>query len=97
MKIFLALVPMFLGMMNMLQGIYSKATNDFEVGRKYFIFQFLQVFVVSILGSSIIGEADKILDDFPAFVKGLGVTVPSSAQFYISYMFVSVCFQIRLP
>lgn len=37
--IFMALVPMFLKMINNLQGVYSHSMMDFEVGRKFFIFQ----------------------------------------------------------
>lgn len=60
-KIFLALVPIVLKIVsNLVTGNLSKSAIDFEVGQKYYFFQFVVVFLfTTIIGAASSGSADS--------------------------------------
>lgn len=94
--IFLALVPKLLRLINKVQGMYSEAGVDFEVGRKYYIFLYTQVFVITVLGGSLISNFKQLTDDSSQFVRSLGQTIPTAASFYMSYTLVQALISLPL-
>lgn len=89
-KIFLALVPIVLTMAAVLvAALPSESAVDFDVGRKFYLFQFVVVFlfitVISAMSSGggddssdlpVVALADQLIDDPGQIPTWLGTSIP---------------------
>eukprot|EP00210_Caulerpa_lentillifera_P000603 g584.t1 len=85
-KLFLAFLPKILTRMNHWQGLISLSEIDFEVVRKYFIFQTITVFFGSFLTGTLFGQMQELRNDPNGIIDILGVAAPQTATFFITYI-----------
>ncbi|KAJ4845998.1 hypothetical protein Tsubulata_043540 [Turnera subulata] len=88
-KIFLIFLPSILMLMSKFEGFISLSGLERRSATRYYIFQFINVF----LGSIITGTAFQQLNNFihqsaDEIPKTIGVTIPSKATFFITYIMV---------
>ncbi|KAK4279208.1 hypothetical protein QN277_016944 [Acacia crassicarpa] len=88
-KIFLIFLPSILMLMSKFEGFISLSTLERRSATRYYIFQFINVF----LGSIITGTAFQQLDEFihqsaNDIPKTIGVSIPMKATFFITYIMV---------
>ncbi|KAK4279209.1 hypothetical protein QN277_016945 [Acacia crassicarpa] len=88
-KIFLIFLPSILMLMSKFEGFISLSTLERRSATRYYIFQFINVF----LGSIITGTAFQQLDEFTHqsandIPKIIGVSIPMKATFFITYIMV---------
>ncbi|CAL0317584.1 unnamed protein product [Lupinus luteus] len=88
-KLFLIFLPSILMLMSKFEGFISLSALERRSASRYYIFQFINVF----LGSIITGSAFEQLDKFsrlPAneIPKIVGVSIPMKATFFITYIMV---------
>ncbi|KAH9744855.1 CSC1-like protein [Citrus sinensis] len=88
-KIFLIFLPDILMLMSKSEGFISRAALGRRSATRYYIFQFINVF----LGSIITGTAFQQLDNFMHqsandIPKTIGISIPMKAMFFITYIMV---------
>ncbi|KAF5481028.1 hypothetical protein F2P56_001721 [Juglans regia] len=88
-KIFLIFLPAILMLMSKFEGFISISALERISATRYYIFQFINVF----LGSIITGTAFQQLDNFihqsaNDIPKTIGVSIPMKATFFITYIMV---------
>ncbi|KAJ4730079.1 Calcium permeable stress-gated cation channel 1 [Melia azedarach] len=88
-KIFLIFLPDILMLMSKFEGFISRSALERRSATRYYIFQFINVF----LGSIITGTAFQQLDNFMHqsandIPKTIGVSIPMKATFFITYIMV---------
>ncbi|KAG5252042.1 CSC1 protein [Salix suchowensis] len=88
-KIFLIFLPSILMLMSKFEGFISLSGLERRSAARYYIFQFINVF----LGSIITGTAFQQLDNFihqsaTEIPKTIGVSIPMKATFFITYIMV---------
>ncbi|KAH7859717.1 hypothetical protein Vadar_004645 [Vaccinium darrowii] len=88
-KIFLIFLPSILMLMSKFEGYSSISSLERRSATKYYIFQFVNVF----LGSIITGTAFQQLNNFihqsaDEIPKTIGVSIPMKATFFITYIMV---------
>ncbi|XP_062106057.1 calcium permeable stress-gated cation channel 1 [Humulus lupulus] len=88
-KIFLIFLPSILMFMSKFEGYSSISSLERRSAARYYIFQFINVF----LGSIITGTAFQQLDSFihqsaNEIPKTIGVSIPMKATFFITYIMV---------
>ncbi|XP_068303861.1 CSC1-like protein At3g21620 [Pyrus communis] len=88
-KIFLIFLPSILMVMSKFEGFSSVSALERRSATRYYIFQFVNVF----LGSIITGTAFQQLDEFihqsaNEIPKTIGVSIPMKATFFITYIMV---------
>lgn len=88
-KIFLIFLPSILMIMSKFEGFISLSGLERRSAARYYIFQFINVF----LGSIITGTAFQQLDNFihqsaTQIPKTVGVSIPMKATFFITYIMV---------
>jgi hypothetical protein len=71
-----------------LSGETTLARVELFTQNAYFAFQFIQVFLVVAVGSSATSVASKIEADPSSTLSLLGTNIPTSANFYLSYIIV---------
>ncbi|KAK9902019.1 hypothetical protein WJX75_001351 [Coccomyxa subellipsoidea] len=85
-KIFLALLPMILAFMGRIQGLNSKSSVDFSVITKYFVFQFITVFLGSFVAGSFFNQAKELINNPTSIVSTLGTSAPLTAIFFLTFI-----------
>ncbi|XP_057955859.1 CSC1-like protein At3g21620 isoform X2 [Malania oleifera] len=88
-KIFLLFLPTILMLMSKFEGFISMSALERRSATRYYIFQFINVF----LGSIITGTAFQQLNNFihqsaNEIPKTIGVSIPMKATFFITYIMV---------
>ncbi|KAF8016711.1 hypothetical protein BT93_H2053 [Corymbia citriodora subsp. variegata] len=88
-KIFLIFLPTILMLMSKFEGFMSISALERRSATRYYIFQFINVF----LGSIITGTAFQQLNNFihqsaSEIPKTIGVSIPMKATFFITYIMV---------
>eukprot|EP00051_Salpingoeca_urceolata_P007129 m.94605 g.94605 ORF g.94605 m.94605 type:complete len:926 (+) comp15127_c0_seq3:258-3035(+) len=86
--IFLALLPMILTAMSRAQGWPSRSQISMSVLRKYFWFQVVNVFLVSLLAGAVFAQLDAIINSsgVGAYLDIFGAAVPATGTFFINYV-----------
>lgn len=92
-KLFLAFLPRILKRMSHWQGLISLSEIDFEVVRKYFIFQTITVFFGSFLTGTVFGQIQELRKDANGIIDILGVAAPQTASFFINYILYAGLFE----
>ena len=81
----MALLPIFLRWMAKVAGKPSLASVELRVQNTYFLFQVIQVFLVTTLTSAASASVVKIIQDPTSVTSLLGQQLPLASNFYISY------------
>nr|URM60678.1 BBR-BPC family protein [Gymnema sylvestre] len=88
-KIFLILLPTILMMMSKFEGYLSMSSLERKSANKYYIFNFVNVFLGSIIAGTAFQQLNTFLhqsaNDIP---KTIGVAIPMKATFFITYIMV---------
>ncbi|ESW14002.2 hypothetical protein PHAVU_008G210700 [Phaseolus vulgaris] len=88
-KIFLIFLPSILMMMSKFEGYISTSSLEMRAATRYYIFQFINVFLGSIITGTAFQQLDKFLhqsaNEIPITV---GVSIPMKATFFITYIMV---------
>lgn len=84
--VLMALLPIILRLMARISGLPSLSLIELRVQNSYFLFQVIQVFLVTTMTSAASAVVTKIIDD-PASAPGLlAESLPAAANFYISFL-----------
>ncbi|GAX72896.1 hypothetical protein CEUSTIGMA_g351.t1 [Chlamydomonas eustigma] len=89
MMIFLALVPFILQTMCKLAGLVSFSKVDFAVVNMYFYFQVVVVFLFNMVAGTFIYQYNTIINDPSTVITALGIAIPQTASFFITYILTS--------
>ncbi|KAI9082260.1 hypothetical protein K1719_035683 [Acacia pycnantha] len=88
-KIFLIFLPSILMLMSKFEGFISLSTLERRSATRYYIFQFINVFLGSIIAGTAFQQLDEFIhqsaNDIP---KTIGVSIPMKATFFITYIMV---------
>ncbi|KAK2990521.1 hypothetical protein RJ640_019801, partial [Escallonia rubra] len=88
-KIFLIILPMILMTMSKIEGFTSLSSLDRRSAGKYYLFVLVNVFLGSIITGTALQQLKEFLDQSPTEIpKTVGVSIPSKATFFISYIMV---------
>ena len=83
--VLMALLPIFLRKMAKVAGKPSLASVELRVQNTYFLFQVLQVFLVTTLTSAASASVVQIIQDPTSVTSLLAQDLPKASNFYISY------------
>ncbi|KAK6133231.1 hypothetical protein DH2020_032992 [Rehmannia glutinosa] len=89
-KIFLIVLPTILMMLAKFEGFLSISSLERRAAMRYYIFNFVNVFLVSVIAGTAFQQLDSFLhqsanDRIP---KTIGVAIPMKATFFITYVMV---------
>ncbi|PSS16132.1 CSC1-like protein [Actinidia chinensis var. chinensis] len=88
-KIFLIFLPSILMLMSKIEGFSSISALERRSATRYYIFQFINVFLGSIITGTAFQQLDKFIhqstDEIP---KTIGASIPMKATFFITYIMV---------
>ncbi|XP_041994065.1 calcium permeable stress-gated cation channel 1-like [Salvia splendens] len=88
-KIFLIVLPTILMMMSKFEGFLSISALERRAALRYYLFNFVNVFLVSIIAGSALSQLDSFLRQSPKEIpETLGVAIPMKATFFITYVMV---------
>lgn len=84
--VLMALLPIILRLMARISGLPSLSLIELRVQNSYFLFQVIQVFLITTMTSAASAVVTKIIDD-PSSAPGLlAESLPAAANFYISFL-----------
>ncbi|XP_042028431.1 calcium permeable stress-gated cation channel 1-like [Salvia splendens] len=88
-KIFLIVLPTILMMMAKFEGFLSISALERRAAFRYYLFNFVNVFLVSIIAGSALSQLDTFLKQSPKQIpETIGVAIPMKATFFITYVMV---------
>ncbi|KAH6777279.1 ERD to dehydration family protein [Perilla frutescens var. hirtella] len=88
-KIFLIVLPTILMMMSKFEGLLSISSLERRSAFRYYLFNFVNVFLVSVIAGSAFSQLDAFLHQSPKeFPQTIGVAIPMKATFFITYVMV---------
>lgn len=88
-KIFLALVPLILTIMNKFAGMVSISQVDLGVVYKFFIFQVITVFLGSFIAGTFANQLDQFISDPSSILTIFGTSAPQTAIFFMTYLLLA--------
>ena len=83
--VLMALLPPFLYLMAKIAGKPSRATVELHVQNSYFVFQVIQVFLVTTVSSGASASAIQVINKPTEATSLLAENLPKASNFYISY------------
>ncbi|WVY89584.1 hypothetical protein V8G54_035098 [Vigna mungo] len=88
-KIFLIFLPSILMIMSKFEGFISTSSLERRAATRYYIFQFINVFLGSIITGTAFQQLDKFLHQSANEIPiTIGVSIPMKATFFITYIMV---------
>ncbi|XP_047328175.1 CSC1-like protein At4g02900 [Impatiens glandulifera] len=88
-KIFLILLPTILMIMSKIEGFTSHSFLERRSAGKYHLFMLINVFLVSVIAGTALDQLHSFLNQPPSEIpKIIGIAVPRSATFFITYIMV---------
>ncbi|XP_021822928.1 CSC1-like protein At3g21620 isoform X1 [Prunus avium] len=88
-KIFLIFLPTILMIMSKFEGFNSISALERRSATRYYIFQFVNVFLGSIITGTAFQQLDKFIHQSANEIpKTIGVSIPMKATFFITYIMV---------
>ncbi|KAG2494790.1 hypothetical protein HYH03_007033 [Edaphochlamys debaryana] len=88
-RLFLMVVPLILRVMAVESGSTSLSQVDFRVVRRFFVFQVIVVFMGTIIAGAFFNQLRQWIEDPASVVPVLGKSIPMTATFFITYLFIS--------
>ncbi|PSC73975.1 ERD4-related membrane isoform B [Micractinium conductrix] len=95
-KIFLAIVPIILAIMNKFAGAVSVAQIDLGVVYEFFIFQVITVFLGSFIAGTFANQLDQFINDPGSIITIFGTSAPQTAIFFLTYLLLAALPQASL-
>lgn len=88
-KIFLIVLPSILMLMSKFEGFISKSALERRCASRYYMFQFINVFLCSIIAGTALQQLNSFLNQSATEIpKTIGVSIPMKATFFITYIMV---------
>ncbi|CAN8258533.1 unnamed protein product [Cochlearia groenlandica] len=88
-KIFLIVLPSILMIMSKFEGFISKSSLERRCASRYYMFQFINVFLCSIVAGTALQQLNSFLKQSATDIpKTIGVSIPMKATFFITYVMV---------
>ncbi|XP_047308027.1 protein OSCA1-like [Impatiens glandulifera] len=88
-KIFLIVLPTILMLMSKFEGFISKSSLERRSASRYYLFNFVNVFLASVITGSALQQLNSFIHQSPNQIpKTIGVAVPQKATFFITYIMV---------
>ncbi|PIN21328.1 hypothetical protein CDL12_05964 [Handroanthus impetiginosus] len=88
-KIFLIVLPTILMMMSKFEGFLAISALERRSALRYYTFNFVNVFLVSVIAGTAIEQLDRFLGQSPnQIAQTIGVAIPMKATFFITYVMV---------
>ncbi|KAL0310741.1 UNVERIFIED_CONTAM: Calcium permeable stress-gated cation channel 1 [Sesamum angustifolium] len=88
-KIFLIVLPTILMMMSKFEGFLSISALERRAALRYYTFNFVNVFLVSVIAGTAFQQLDSFLHQSANEIpKTIGVAIPMKATFFITYVMV---------
>ncbi|KAF3546309.1 hypothetical protein DY000_02004723 [Brassica cretica] len=88
-KIFLIVLPSILMFMSKFEGFISKSSLERRCASRYYMFQFINVFLCSIIAGTALQQLNSFLNQSATEIpKTIGVSIPMKATFFITYIMV---------
>ncbi|CAL9221775.1 unnamed protein product [Arabidopsis halleri] len=88
-KIFLIVLPSILMLMSKFEGFISKSSLERRCASRYYMFQFINVFLCSIIAGTALQQLNSFLNQSATEIpKTIGVSIPMKATFFITYIMV---------
>ncbi|CAA2987194.1 calcium permeable stress-gated cation channel 1-like isoform X1 [Olea europaea subsp. europaea] len=88
-KIFLIVLPTILMLMSKFEGFLSISSLERRAATRYYIFNFVNVFLVSVIAGTALQQLKSFLHQSPSAIpKTIGVAIPMKATFFITYIMV---------
>ncbi|XP_019434074.1 PREDICTED: calcium permeable stress-gated cation channel 1-like [Lupinus angustifolius] len=88
-KLFLIFLPTILMIMSKFEGFISLSGLERRAATRYYIFQFINVFLGSIITGTAFQQLDKFIHQSANEIpKTIGVSIPMKATFFITYIMV---------
>ena len=84
--VLMALLPIILRWMARLSGLPTLARAELRTQNSYFLFQVIQVFLVTTLTSAATASAQQIIQNPSSATTLLAQDIPKASNFYISYL-----------
>jgi hypothetical protein len=84
--VLMALLPIILRLMAKISGLPSLSLIELRVQNSYFLFQVVQVFLVTTMTSAASAAVPEIINDPSSIVSLLASSIPKASNFYISFM-----------
>ncbi|GAM17713.1 hypothetical protein SAMD00019534_008880 [Acytostelium subglobosum LB1] len=91
MIIFMAILVPIIKLASRLQGYHAHSLIDKSVLRKYFIFQVVNVFLISAIAGSIFQSIESIVDNPSSVITMLASSLPGQAFQMINLIMISAC------
>ncbi|XP_042458073.1 calcium permeable stress-gated cation channel 1-like [Zingiber officinale] len=86
-KIFLILLPTILMIMSKFEGLVSLSSLQRRSASKYYLFQIVNVFLVSIIAGTAMQQLRSFIHQSATEIpKTIGVSIPQKASFFISFI-----------
>mmetsp|Transcript_18688 Transcript_18688/g.31106 ORF Transcript_18688/g.31106 Transcript_18688/m.31106 type:complete len:755 (+) Transcript_18688:110-2374(+) len=84
--VLMALVPIIIRLLAERSGLSAKSAVDVSLMAKYFVFQVINVFFVTIIAGSIFTALSTIIENPSSAVEILAKSIPLQSSFYINYV-----------
>ncbi|GFP85077.1 calcium permeable stress-gated cation channel 1 [Phtheirospermum japonicum] len=88
-KIFLIVLPTILMMMSKFEGFLAISVLERRSALRYYIFNFVNVFLVSVIAGSAMQQLNTFIHSSPRDIpRIIGVAIPMKATFFITYVMI---------
>ncbi|KAL8469074.1 hypothetical protein ACS0TY_032060 [Phlomoides rotata] len=89
-KIFLLVLPTVLMIMSKFEGFLSISSLERRAAMRCYLFNFINVFLVSVIAGSAMQQLDSFLkkDSLNGLAEKIGIAIPLKATFFITYIMV---------
>ncbi|XP_047320363.1 protein OSCA1-like [Impatiens glandulifera] len=88
-KLFLIFLPAILMIMSKFEGFISISSLERRSATRYYLFNFVNVFLVSVIAGSALQQLKSFINESPSQIpKTIGVAIPQKATFFMTYIMV---------
>ena len=86
--IFQALLPRILLWFTKLEGKSSKSECDLGVYSKFYLFQFINFFIITVLAGAVLNEITSLINNPTSIVSLFGQSIPTVATQFLNYVII---------
>jgi hypothetical protein len=87
--IFINFIPPIINLCSRLGGTILTSEIDYKLITRFFIFQFFTVFIATVVGGSFLDQITLIASDPSVIWQILGISLPTTATFFMSYIMIA--------